>query len=331
MSIQTDDIEDTGLSDGDAVAALMKNLMPPAKRPSADEADDEDDENGEDDEPLEVDDQDEEETDDDEEPDDEADDQDEEAEKPTAAASAALTDETLLKVLVDGEETEVSIGSLKRLAGQEASLTKKSQEAELVGGRAAAALQGAIESVLEDLEAYKDTDWLLESRRMDEEEFEWHRANYSRLAKRHDNLMGAARDFETTVGTSRANAIKAAKEEAFKAMPETITGWNDQVYADLKKYAVAQGLPEGEVENISSPAVLKIIHKAMLLDNGKGKLVAEKVNSAPKNVRKGAGRETLPDASAKAQKAFERKAASGQATEKDAINALLGRWGVKGD
>ena len=39
-----------------------------------------------------------------------------------------LTDETLIDILVDGETQQASIKDLKRLYGQEASLTRKSQE-----------------------------------------------------------------------------------------------------------------------------------------------------------------------------------------------------------
>src|SRR3546814_13952670 len=74
--------------------------------------------------------------------------------------SSEREDDAVVKVVVDGEETEVTVGSLKRLAGQEAALTRKSQEVEVVGGRAALMIQGAIEVVLEELAPYKDIDWL---------------------------------------------------------------------------------------------------------------------------------------------------------------------------
>src|SRR3546814_1978025 len=52
-----------------------------------------------------------------------------------SAPKAVPEDDAVVKVVVDGEETEVTVGSLKRLAGQEAALTRKSQEVEVVGGR----------------------------------------------------------------------------------------------------------------------------------------------------------------------------------------------------
>ena len=39
-----------------------------------------------------------------------------------------ISDDHEVEVLVDGEEHSISIGQLKRLAGQEKSLTRKSQE-----------------------------------------------------------------------------------------------------------------------------------------------------------------------------------------------------------
>src|SRR3546814_10534101 len=97
-------------------------------------------------------------------------------EKP--APKAVPEDDAVVKVVVDGEETEVTVGSLKRLAGQEAALTRKSQEVEVVGGRAALMIQGAIEVVLEELAPYKDIDWLTLRDKMEPDEFEWHRDNF---------------------------------------------------------------------------------------------------------------------------------------------------------
>src|SRR3546814_20739928 len=70
-------------------------------------------------------------------------------EKP--APKAVPEDDAVVKVVVDGEEKEVTVGSLKRLAGQEAALTRKSQEVEVGGGRAALMIQGAIEVVLGEI------------------------------------------------------------------------------------------------------------------------------------------------------------------------------------
>lgn len=343
MSIPSDDIADTGLSDSAAVEQLMEAMSgPKGSKPENDEGDDDQDEGDEGEEHLEADegdddDQDEGEDapDDEEGDDDDAEEGDEEEgeegdEKPEEKAAAEpLSDDAVVKVMVDGEETEHTIGSLKRLAGQEASLTRKSQEADVVGGRAAAALQGALESVLEDLQPYANVDWVLEGQRMDPEEFQWHREQFNRLNTRYGKIVKSAQDFDKSMGERRTAASAEAAQAALKELadPKTgIEGWNDGLYRDILTYGVESGLDRNDVANITSPAVLKLIHKAMLHDRGK-KAVAEKVNNAPRKVRKGPGREAIKSDSAKSQRTLERKIKAGTASEDDAIKALVGRWG----
>lgn len=309
------------MSDFDAVAALTASLQ--GKSPPADEADDDDSDDEDDD----SDNSDQDEADTSEEEGDENDADDEEGDENNETATPApVTDDTVVKVQVDGQETEVTVGSLKRLAGQEASLTKKSQEADLVGGRAATALQGALESILEDLAPYKDVDWVLEGRRMEPEEFEWHRETYNRLTKRYERVMGAARDFETTYGARRTTRDAEAAQAARVELGDT---WTDAVDTEVRKFAVSRGLPEAEVQGITSPVVLKLIKDAM--DHTKAAAVAaEKVKASPKAVRKSSGREPITPSAEKSQRAFAKKAATGAVSEADAVAALMGRWGVQG-
>jgi hypothetical protein len=342
VSIPTDDNPDTGLSDGDAVAQLMASLTPSKKGAAPDPADDPDEDDADDEEATIVDEDDEEddapdaedgepsEDDEDEEEDDEADEPSELPKAPPVAkdASKEASDDAVVKVTVDGEETEFTVASLKRLAGQEAALTRKSQEADLVGSRAAAVLQGALESVMEDLAPYKDVDWVLEGRRMDPEEFAWHRENYTRLANRYQKLIGSAQTFESTFQDRKSSSLKEKAAETVKVLKKDIPEWSDQLYGDILSYGVSQGLDEGDVSQIADASVIKILHKAMLYD--KGKVVAtKKVNQAPNKVRKGSGREAIGTDGDKQQRVVQKKIARGHLSDDDAISALTGRWGVK--
>src|SRR3546814_11548418 len=67
---------------------------------------------------------------------------------------------------------------------------------EVVGGRAALMIQGAIEVVLEELAPYKDIDWLTLRDKMEPDEFEWHRDNFNKHQKRYQKLVGDAQNFE---------------------------------------------------------------------------------------------------------------------------------------
>lgn len=330
MSIPADDNTDTGLSDADAIAALTGAL----KGPQASTETDEDDEEGDGDQNLDP----EEDGDDDQNPDDEDEDDegsDSDGENDTdqnqSAAAPEVSDETVVKVTVDGAEQELSIGSLKRLAGQEASLTRKSQEADVVGQRAAATLQGALETVLEDLQPYEGVDWVLEGHRMDPDEFAWHREQFTKLTSRRDKIIGNAQNLEATTQERREAQLQEQAAEAVRVLSDPITGipgWSDKLYDDILTFAVEAGLPEDDVATIVNPNVIKIINDARLYRTGQ-KAAAEKVNLSPSKVRKGGGREPIQAQDVKVQKRLESKLKSGTATDDDAMAALMGRWGVQ--
>jgi hypothetical protein len=334
VSILTDDNTDTGISDSDAVAQLLASMNPSKGTPEGDDDGESDDEDLEDEDNPDADEDDETDPDDADDDGEGEDDEDGEAdEKPAKPDPAEQTpvdvkDDTVVKVSVDGQDLEFTVGNLKRLAGQEASLTRKSQEADLVGGRAAAALEAALESVLEDLSAYEGIDWVLEGRRMGPEMFEWHRTNYTKLSGRYNKLVGSAQDFDKVATERRTNFDKEAAEGARKALTAEVEGWNDELDASVRKYAVSLGLAEDEVSRIVSAPVLKIIHKAMLHDRA-ATATAEKVKAAPTKVRKGAGEERIAPA-ARYQNRLEKQIASGVVSERDAAAALMGRWGFKG-
>ena len=338
MSIPTDD-KPTGLADADAVAALMGSLKPAkASNASEEEADEDLDEDEEEIDPQDLDEDEEDPEEDLDEDEDDEDEEDEEEEDPDeddeadASGTPAVADDAVVTVTVDGAEQEFTVGSLKRLAGQEASLTRKSQEADLVGQRAAATIQGAVNLVLEDLAAYADTDWVLEGQRMDPEEFAWHRENYNNLTARRDKLLSGAQGLEKAMGSRRQAAVQQEAQEAVKVLadPEKgIPGWSDDLYTEIMDFAVEAGLPEDDVAQITNPQVIKLINDARMFRKGQ-KAAAKKVNLTPKRVRKGGGGERPANQQAKQQRAAMKKLASGRASDDDAIQALVGRWGVKG-
>lgn len=331
MSIPSDD-NDAGMTDDAAVAALMGNLADrqAANQAPEDGADDEDleDEEIEEEFDEELDEEDLEE--DEEEDEDDLDDEEEDAGEP--AGAAAVADDAVVSVVVDGVAQEFTVGNLKRLAGQEAALTRKSQEADLVGQRAAATLQGALDIVLEDLAGYANVDWVLEQSRMDPEDFQWHREQFTTLMARRDRLVGGAQNLQQQNEARQAERVQAEAQKAIQALTDPATGiagWNDDLYADILDFAVEAGLPEDDVATITNPTVIKLINDARLYRQGQ-KAAAKKVNLTPRRVRKGGSAEPHNVSTDKAQKARMQKLQSGQGTDDDAIAALVGRWNVKG-
>jgi hypothetical protein len=251
--------------------------------------------------------------------------------EPEAPATPAPTaDDAVVKVVVNGEETEVTVGSLKRLAGQEATLTRKSQEADAVGGRAALLIQGALDTVSEDLEPYKDIDWLVAQQEMEPEEFKWHRENFSRNKARFDGLIKQAGEFEQVVAARAKAATAEQAREAQVELNADVPGWGDQLYGEIMSYAVSQGLAQEDVASIANAKVIKLLHKAMQHDNATAAVV-KKVNATPARVKRPSGSDEAPapGANSKQQRKLEQKMASGRATDDDAVALLMGRWKAK--
>lgn len=337
MSIVVDDTSN-GLSDDAAVAALVNQMKVDPKGPAAnsgeededtdpDLADEADENEGGDEDQGEAPDDDEADEDEDEASDEDGDeDEDGEAEQEAPAAAPALTDDAKVKVVVNGEETEVTVGSLKRLAGQEAALTRKSQEADQVGGRAAFMIQGALELVAEDLAPYQDIDWLVAQQEMEPEEFKWHRDNFARSQKRHQALVQQAQEFEGVVSKRRQAAQAEQAKEATVELAKDIPNWSDKLYGDIMQYGIEQGLDANDVAQITNAKVIKLLHKAMVADRAQA-VAVKKIKQAPVRVKRpSASDEASANTSSRQQRRLEQKLKSGRATDDDAVALLMGRW-----
>ena len=89
-----------------------------------------------------------------------------------------LSDDTVVELQVDGETKQASLKDLKRLYGQEASLTRKSQEtaaqrkeANEALERADASLQAMLTRAQERYQPYEEVDMLVASRQMNPDDF----------------------------------------------------------------------------------------------------------------------------------------------------------------
>ena len=271
-----------------------------------------------------------EEADEDDDPDAEEGDEGDDADEPKApAAVEPPADDAVVKITVNGEETEVTVGSLKRLAGQEATLTRKSQEADQVGGRAAMLIQGALDTIIEDLEPYNGFDWVLAGQEMEPEEFKWHRENYTRSEGRYNALVKQAGEFEQIVAGRKKAAFAEQAAEATAELQADIPGWSEALYGEIMQYGIDAGLDPDDVASIANAKVIKVLHKAMLADRA-STAVAKKVNLTPARVKKPSGSDEQAGAvSSRAQRKLEQKLATGRATDDDAVALLMGRWKAK--
>lgn len=333
MSIQTDDSTNS-ISEEVAEAAILESLdgkakghneddKDPGEEADPDEADDGDDQDAGDDEDGE--DSSDEEDEGEEGPDEEDPEEPDDAEDKPSKEAKQAADDQIVQVSVNGETKEFTVGSLKRLAGQEASLTRKSQEADLVGGRAAATIQAALAAVEEDLAPYANQDWMVLQSELPPEEFKWHRENAKKAEEKYQRLLQTAKEFEYVV-SQRQQTLRAEEAQAAVAeLTQDIPDWNDKLYTDIMTYGVQQGLDESDVANITNAKVIKLLRKAMLYDRGQ-KVATKKVKAAPNKVIKGTVQASGHKASS-TKKAEHRLSSSG--SEDDAVAVLLGRWSNK--
>ena len=54
-----------------------------------------------------------------------------------------------------------------------------------------------------------------------------------------------------------------------KVLQESIPDWSNELYNDIRGYAIAQGLPEDQVNSTVDPIVIQLLNKARLFDRGK--------------------------------------------------------------
>ena len=250
-------------------------------------------------------------------------------------------DDALVELTVDGETRTVSVKDLKRLYGQEASLTRKSQEvaqerkkAEETGAKHAAALQTLMARAQERFAPYENVDWLVAQSQLDPEEF----AGLRQDAKAaFDEIQFLNTEMDTLVKNAEAQRQAQVQEAAKEAIadiqnpdsPNYIKDWSKEVYDDIRSYAVKQGLPEEEVNMVVNPTVLKILHKALQYDKAAKTVVTKKKAASAKRVLKSDTKATNSVSKKPALEEAKRFKQTG--SPEDAAELMLARWKVMQD
>lgn len=291
--------------------------------PDTDDADDEDGDEAEDEDDS---------TDDDDTDDDgEDEDQDDEASDPQVAQ-----DDAVVEVTVDGETKNVTVSELKRLAGQEAAITQKSQqiaqkrkEVEQTAKAQAAGLERLYEGAKERWSKYANQDMLVLSQQMKPEDFAAYRKEAQAAYQDFKFMEQELGTFVQEMDTQRQNALREKAREAIQVLSdpsEGIPGWNAQVYDSIRDYAVQNGMESEIVNNLVDPAAIKLIHKAMMYDQTKAKAKTKKAKpkSAKRTMKSKTPMKPQDAKSQKVQKTSQRLKTSGSVD--DAADAFLARW-----
>jgi hypothetical protein len=316
-TIQSDVSETEGPLQFDAAVEALENLTGGEDLPEEeDEGDGEanqeetsDDDAG--DESSEEDEGDEDETDPDEETSDE-DEDDGDSEDDNADADGATGAE--VEVLVDGQTHKVSVDDLKRLYGQEAALTRKSQEvadlrklAQDQEQKYSAAMTGMIERAQEAWKPYSEIDWMVAPQNMSTEDFQALRADAKQA---YENLQFLTSESETYMQERNQEAQKQHKEEfdaAVKAAhvvladPEKgIPGWSEEVYNGIRTFAQGEGMEPEMINSIIDPIALKVLWKASQFDKSKKVATVKTKKAGAKKVMTTKGK-SMKGKSSKAQ------------------------------
>ncbi|MGE8142281.1 hypothetical protein ACQKOE_09925 [Novosphingobium sp. NPDC080210] len=254
-------------------------------------------------------------------------------------SSLEATDDHKVSVTVDGETKTVSVKELKRLFGQEAALTRKSQE--VAAARKAAEQDGekfiiASQRLMEKAEArfapFENIDWLVAQQRLTPDEF----AALRREAKdAYDEIQFIRNETESVLSniqTVKAQERAEAAKESIKVLERDIPGWNRELYNKVCNYAVQSGMEPQIVSTIIEPTAIKLIHKAMRYDELKAKAKQKKTTpqGSPKRVVKSSNQPSgRIGKSNKGSDAIAQLRRSG--SRDDAANAFMARWSSDND
>jgi hypothetical protein len=197
----------------------------------------------------------------------------------SSKTAVELDDNAVVKVKVDGAEQEFTLGSLKRLAGQEAALTRKQQEAadirkhaDEAGSAYFAALQHLREKAVERFKPFEGTNLLLMSKHLSAEELaivtEQAQAARAEVDFFDSELQNHARKREHEQGVK----LKADAEVAWKALSDPNTGipnWGMNLYNDLLGYTINEiGIDKQTALTLVDPNVWKVLHDSYLYRKG---------------------------------------------------------------
>lgn len=206
-------------------------------------------------------------------------------------------EKVIIKHKVDGEEREFTLAHLKRLAGQEASLTRKSQEVadrrKVVDQQAAAhvaLLSQALKRAEERYDPFSKIDFLAAAKNPEVSAEELTAARNAAQAA-YDDVQFFKQDLDRITEALRVQQqqeLLSQAKEAIKVLSDPdkgIKGWSEPLYAEIRTFATAQGLSQDIVDNLVDPAAIKLINMARLYMKGH-KTVETAKSDKKKNVPK---------------------------------------------
>tara|TARA_R100000951_G_scaffold96983_1_gene86494 strand:+ start:6926 stop:7957 length:1032 start_codon:yes stop_codon:yes gene_type:complete len=335
---QNNEKDSTALTIDEAEDAILARWEDAEKEPSDPETEDEPEVVEEEDEETTGDLQeetDENEVEEDEETDpDETETKDEDEDDDVEDENPVLSDDAQVEIQVDGETVQASVKDLKRLYGQEAALTRKSQEvakqrkdAEDSLSKSSVVLQKMLEKAQAKFKPYQEVDMLVASKTMSTEDFAQLRKEYKAVEEEYKFLNEEADVYYKDLQNQQQTQLQSAAKECVKVLQDEVPNWSNQLYNDIRGYAISIGLPENEVNRYVDPKVIQLINKARLYDQGKKVATTKKKNPTSTKILR--SKKAPPTAtSRKVSKLKDATAALGnQGVDLDDISSvIMSRW-----
>lgn len=248
-----------------------------------------------------------------------------------STAKKALDDDAEVEVKVNDEVLKVSVKDLKRLYGQEAALTRKSQEVsakrkevEATEQKLSVVLQKQYEKAAQRWEPYSKIDMLVASKQLDADQFAALRAEAQAAFEDFRFISEEADAFVKQTQSQRQEQMKQAAQEAVKVLKESIPGWSQPLYDNIREYAISNGMDAEVVNNLVDPIAIQLIHKARLYDESKKVVTKKKVLTPKKVVKTTVSPQSAKDLSPKKDDAARRLRVTGDVD--DAAELFLSRW-----
>ena len=171
-----------------------------------------------------------------------------------------LSDDTIVELTVDGETKQASLKELKRLYGQEASLTRKSQEtasqrkqADEQLQKADASLQAMLTRAQDRYKPYEEVDMLVASRQMNPDDFAALRAEAKAAESDLKFLQEEANGFYGELQQKQAVQQQESAKHCIEVLKEKLPEWNTDLYNDIREHAISSGLPAEAVRHTTLP------------------------------------------------------------------------------
>ena len=249
-----------------------------------------------------------------------------------------LSDDTIVELTVDGETKQASLKELKRLYGQEASLTRKSQEtanqrkdATEALQRADASLQAMLTRAQDRYKPYEEVDMLVASRQMNPDDFAALRAEAKAAESDLKFLQEEANGFYGELQQKQAVQQQESAKHCIEVLKEQLPEWNTDLYNDIRQHAINNGLPAEAVNTYTDPNVIMLLHKAMMFDKSKQVAKTKKAKAPTKILRSKKAPPSKTDQRVRKQRAAQerlRNSPSGGNDIDDIADALMANWDV---